>query len=78
MTAPHVPSDNAAIEAAHAKIRETADLRLLTVVGWFIAKPSRWNREVVLEAMQAVEDEHIAELERLAGRAITDDGVPQP
>jgi hypothetical protein len=69
MTAPHVPSDNAAIEAAHAKIRETADLRLLTVVAEFIARPARYNREKVLGAMQAVEDEHYTEMERALGRA---------
>jgi hypothetical protein len=69
MTAPHVPSDNAAIEAAHAKVRETADLRLLTVIGQYIAKPNRWNREIVLGAMQAVEDEHYADMERRLNRA---------
>jgi hypothetical protein len=69
MTAPHIPSDNAAIEAAHAKIREVADLHLLTVIGEFIKRPTRWNYERGLLAMQAVADEHFAELERLAGRA---------
>jgi hypothetical protein len=69
MTA-HVPSDDSAILAAHAKIREAAELRLLDTVTAFLARPTaRWHLEALKGAAEAVRDQAIADLERQLGRA---------
>lgn len=69
MTAPHIASDNTAIDAAHQRRMENARNALDAAVAAFHLRPApRWHLEALIRAAGALRDEAIAGLERAHGR----------
>lgn len=70
MTAPHLASDNVAIDAAHQRRMENARNALDAAVAAFHLRPApRWHLEALIRAAGALRDEAIAGLERAYGRS---------
>ena len=61
---PHVTSDNAAIEAAHRRVYETAQRRFATVCDHFLRRPSPLSYDDVLQAARSLLTQHYTRLEQ--------------